>query len=487
VFPVAYRRGSSAHLDVSGARGTAIRRGLEDQLDLVVEEVKPFGLAGSAGSTPLRITIKGDPPTQLFGKLYARSHLRADRWYKLGRELLYGRLEDEKPFNTVRRLVQQEDYALRLCRDAGLPSPTPFGFVELTPEREYLLVTEFFDGAVELGEAEVDDQVIDDGLGIVRRLWGTGLAHRDIKPANLLVRDHRVLLIDVAFVEARPSPWRQAVDLANMMLCLGLRSSPERVYQRALRQFNTKEVSEGFAAARGLAMPSQLRRMLKAKGRDLHAEFVRLLPTRPRPVSIQRWSARRVGLWALMAVLLVGLGVSMVGISRDHYPAFQTRIYNFGTLACTDLEPLWLMAQSVPSASLVPCLGTLPEGWGLARMTVNDGRSVITLYDRLDLARVIVRLTADCDVGGASLVPSGRPEVRRYLRTETAVPQYSGTRFEVFPGGCVTTWLTVPDVHRDWVTSQAGALLGFTSRQTLQQLLEQRSAGRLHLDPARAR
>src|SRR6266545_4244322 len=116
VFPVAYRRGRGAHLDVGGARGMAIRRALEDQLGLVVEEVKPFGLAGSAGSTPLRITVKGDPPRQLFGKLYAQSHLRSDRWYKLGRELLYGRLEDEKPFNTVRRLVQQEDYALALMQ-----------------------------------------------------------------------------------------------------------------------------------------------------------------------------------------------------------------------------------------------------------------------------------------------------------------------------------------------------------------------------------
>jgi membrane-associated phospholipid phosphatase len=133
VFPISYRRGRAAHLDVTGARGAAIRRGLEDQLGLTVEEVKPFGLSGSAGSTPLRITVKGEPPRQLFGKLYARSHLRADRWYKLGRELLYGRLEDEKPFNTVRRLVQQEDYALRLCRDAGLPTPRPYGVVELTP------------------------------------------------------------------------------------------------------------------------------------------------------------------------------------------------------------------------------------------------------------------------------------------------------------------------------------------------------------------
>ena len=60
-----------------------------------------------------------------------------------------------------------------------------------------------------------------------------------------LVRDGRLLLIDVAFVEARPSPWRQAVDLANMMLCLALRSSAEQVYRRALRQFSVDEISEG--------------------------------------------------------------------------------------------------------------------------------------------------------------------------------------------------------------------------------------------------
>src|SRR4029453_3043756 len=234
----------------------AIRQALHDQLGLVVTQVEPFGLAGSAGSTPLRIKVKGDPPPQLFGKLYARSHLRADRWYKLGRELLYGRLEDEKPFHTVRRLVQQEDYALQKLYLAGLPTPRPYGVVELTPEREYLLVTEFFAGATELGEAEVDTQVIDDGLSIVRRLGDAGLAHRDINPPNLLVRDGRRFLIDVAFVEARPTPWREAVDLANMMLCLALRSSPELVYERAKRQFTVEEITEAFAATRGLAMPS---------------------------------------------------------------------------------------------------------------------------------------------------------------------------------------------------------------------------------------
>ncbi len=482
VFPVTYRKGRAAHLDVGGARGTAIRRGLEDQLGLAVEEIKPFGLAGSAGSTPLRITLKGDPPSYLFGKLYARGHLRADRWYKLGRELLYGRLEDEKPFNTVRRLVQQEDYALRVLRDAGLLSPAPYGFVELTPDREYLLVTEFFDGATELGEAEVSEQVIDEGLGIIRRLWDAGLAHRDIKPANLLVRDGHLLLIDVFFTEARPSPWRQAVDLANMMLCLALRSSAEQVYRRALRQFNIEEITEGFAAARGLALPSQLRRMLRAQGRDLHGEFVRLLPRPPQPIRIQRWSARRIGLVALVVVLLAFLGTTIAGSVASN-EAGKTPLY-IGNLSCTDLEPLWLEAQSVPSASLVPCVRSLPTGWKLRSVTVNDGRSVLTLNnDRAGTGAMVVRLSTGCDIRGATLLSSDQPGARRFMLIERLAPQFSATRFDVFAGGCITTRLTAPAERRAELTTEAPLILGFTPRQALQQALEQRSDGRLQLDP----
>jgi membrane-associated phospholipid phosphatase/tRNA A-37 threonylcarbamoyl transferase component Bud32 len=482
VFPITYRRGRAAHLDVTGPRGEAIRRGLEDQLGVQVAEIKPFGLSGSAGSTPLRITVKGDPPSYLFGKLYARSHLRADRWYKLGRELLYGRLEDEKPFNTVRRLVQQEDYALRMCRDAGLPTPRPYGVVELTPEREYLLVSEFFDGAVELGEAEVDQGVIDDGLRIIRKLWEAGLAHRDIKPANLLVRDGHLLLIDVAFVELRPSPWRQAVDLANMMLCLALRSDPELVYERALRQFSAEEITEGFAAARGLALPSQLRRMLRAQGRGVHAEFLRLLPAPPRPVSIQRWSWRRVGLLAAVA-LLVMLLVDQGALSIDYREAVATPT-RVGNLACTDLEPQWLLAQSVPSASLVPCLGPLPPGWSVGPVTVNDGRSVIPLnHDRAGTGVLVVRLTAGCAIRGAVQVNSNQQQVRRYQRIDRQTPRFEAIHFDRFPGGCVITQASVPVANRTEVTGDPAPILHYTSRQALQQALDQRSGGRLRLDP----
>jgi tRNA A-37 threonylcarbamoyl transferase component Bud32 len=321
VFPVSYRGGRKAHLDTGGPRGEAIVTALDHQLGLTVTGVEPFGLEASAGSTPLRIHVRGPDRagTALFGKLYALSHLRSDRWYKLARTVIYGRLEDEKPFSTVRRLVEYEDHLLRLMRDAGLPTPRPYGFVEITPEREYLIVMEFFEGGREIGKPQVDDLVIDDALRVVRRMWDAGVAHRDIKPSNILVRDGKVLLIDVAFATVRPTPWRQAVDLANMMLTLALASTPEHVYERALKVFAADDVAEAFAACRSITIPSQLRSLMRADGRHLTGRFRQLAPAR-RPVPIQLWDIRRAavtaGLVAALAaaVILFGIYLKVAGL-----------------------------------------------------------------------------------------------------------------------------------------------------------------------------
>ncbi|HZK52224.1 MAG TPA: phosphatase PAP2 family protein [Actinomycetota bacterium] len=311
-FPISYGRKSAAHLDIGGARGEAIKRALEEQLGLTLVEMKLFNPEGSAGSTPLRLQVEGDDCKYLFAKLYAAQHLRSDRSYKMGRALLYGRLEDEHAFNTVRRLVQYEDYMLRVMSDAGLPTAMPYGFVEITPEREYLIVTEFLEGAEEFTEADIGESEIDEALTIVSTMWEGGLAHRDIKPSNLMVREGCVHLIDVAFAEVRPTPWREAVDLANMMLVLALRSDAERVYERALLLFSPEEIAESFSATHGVTMPSQLRRMLREDDRDLLAEFRRLAPRR-RPISVQTWSIRRIGLWAWVIVVTIFVAAMALG------------------------------------------------------------------------------------------------------------------------------------------------------------------------------
>jgi hypothetical protein len=307
-FPITYQaRGSAAHLDLGGERGRAIVRAMADQLGLSVTEVREFGLEGSGGSSPLRMTLEDG--SRVFGKVYSTSHERADRWYRFGRTILYGQLEDETAIGSVRRLAAYEDYALRLLADHGVRVARTYGLVELTPNQEYMLVMEFFENARNLGDSEVDDTVIDEGLGMVRTFWDIGVAHRDIKPANLLVRDGHLQLVDVSALEVRPSPWRQAVDLSNMLLVLALRTDPERVYARATKVFTPDEIAEACASAVGLTIPTELQAKLKADGRPLLKRFRELAPAHE-PVSIQRWSTQRLTLTAAASagvLVLVGL------------------------------------------------------------------------------------------------------------------------------------------------------------------------------------
>jgi hypothetical protein len=74
-----------------------------------------------------------------------------------------------------------------------------------------MIVMEFFDGAVELGD-HIDERVIDEACGS-SATCGTPASHRDVKPANLMVRRppaaHRSSSCRSGRRRgARPSTWR---------------------------------------------------------------------------------------------------------------------------------------------------------------------------------------------------------------------------------------------------------------------------------------
>jgi hypothetical protein len=467
VFPVVYRRGRTAHVDVTGRRGEAIRRAMRDQLGLCVVEIKPVGLASSAGSTPLRLRVEGGPEQFLFAKLYTKGHVRADRWYKLWRTILYGSLEDEVPFKSVRRLVTYEDYVLRLLEDIGVRTARPYGIVEITPEREYLLATEFFAGAVEIGEAELDDTIIDQGLLLIRKLWDAGVAHRDIKPGNLMVRSGELLLIDVAFAQVRPSPWRQAVDLGNMMLVLALRSSPQRVYRRALAYFTGTELAEAFAATRGVASPTQLRAFMKRDPRDLLGEFRILAPQRP-PIILQRWSIRRIALAA--ATLGIIAAAAFEGGS-----AFFPKAQNLGVSAptCGTGHSMILSAQAVPSAAMLPCIAALPSGWSIGGADIASGKVRLWLNsDRAGRQAITITLTQACDTSGAHQIPSDQPHMRRFEHPLSLRPRFSDLRFYTFPGGCATFRFSFAPGASPILADAAGSAFSFQPRSVLVEFIQ---------------
>ena len=435
---------------------------MHDQLGLTVLEIKPVGLESSAGSTPLRLRVEGGPEEYLFAKLYTKGHVRADRGYKMYRMIRYGSLEDESPFQTVRRLAEYEDYTMRLIRDAGIRTAKPYGIVEITPEREYMIVTEFFSGAVELGDADIDDDVIDQGLLLVRRLWDAGIAHRDIKPGNLMVRRGELLLIDVAFAQVRPSPWRQAVDLGNMMLVLAVRTDPERVYRRALTYFSPAELAEAFAATRGVASPSQLRTSMKRDPRDLLGTFRALAPTRE-PIPLQRWNVRRVGLaLGILAATGTAVAISATAFSPPGNP---------GAMAptCGTGHSIILAAQAVPSAALVPCVATVPAGWSVhAGADIASGHATFWLdSDLAGTQALAVTLSATCDVSGARQVRSDQPGTRRFDRPLSQQPQFAELRFYTFPGGCVSYQFNFTGGGSALLAIQASGAVRFMPRAVL--------------------
>jgi hypothetical protein len=153
-------------------------------------------------------------------------------------------------------------------------------------------------------------------------------------------------------------------------------------------------------------------------------------------------------------------------------------------VGCSDQEALWLMAQAVPSATLVPCVQLAPPGWSLNDVKAGSGFATIVFdTDRpMQTAAVTVNLTPTCDLAGATEVSSEQPGARRYLRIDRDASPVRVTRSYVFPGGCVSERFTSPS-SPERLAAEASTSLGLVSRERLATDLTRRSDGRLHLDP----
>ena len=304
------RGGNAAHLDLGGERQIAVTHAMADQLGMEVTKVEPFGLEGSGGSSPLRMTLADG--TRVFGKIYSTSHVRADRWYRIGRTILYGQLEDETPIGSVRRLVILEDYALRFLRDAGIRVARSYGIVELTPNAEYMLVTEFFEGVEEprrLGDRRGRRST--KGWCSIRTLWDIGRrasrhqAREHLGQGRTPAAGRRLGTGDPAVVVAAGGgPREHAADAR----------APDGRRPRVRtgdRVFTPDEIAEAFASRRRARDADRARVKLKADGRPLRERFKELAPVAA-PISIQRWSGRRLALTAIAAIgvlVLAGLFV----------------------------------------------------------------------------------------------------------------------------------------------------------------------------------
>lgn len=143
-----------------------------------------------------------------------------------------------------------------------------------------------------------------------------------------------------------------------------------------------------------------------------------------------------------------------------------------------------LMAQSVPTATFVPCLDTVPLGWHFGDLEARDGSARFWLdSDRDGLHAIEVQLTESCDTEGATEIPSDRAEMRRLERVTQLSPQYVGTRYYLFDGGCISVLFTVAGSDRAEPLAVATQGIDAVPREQLRALVREESDGRLELDP----
>ncbi|MGY1746802.1 hypothetical protein [Blastococcus sp. SYSU D00695] len=142
-----------------------------------------------------------------------------------------------------------------------------------------------------------------------------------------------------------------------------------------------------------------------------------------------------------------------------------------------------LMAQAVPSASWVPCVGGVPLGWDFAGLDARRGSARFWLdSDRDGHHAIEVRLEASCDTGGATAVPSDREGLTRLERVVQVAPEYHGRRFYLFDGGCITVVFTLAGEYRGEPLALATQGIGVVSRADLAAQVREETGGRLDLD-----
>jgi hypothetical protein len=142
-----------------------------------------------------------------------------------------------------------------------------------------------------------------------------------------------------------------------------------------------------------------------------------------------RWR-RRLGRVAAIALVLATLG------------SCSARAGDASEANCPieDGELFVLMAQSVPSATLIPCIEALPAGWTYGGSDVSNAVARFWLdSDRGGYHAVEVSLEASCRITGAVDVTNSTSEggVRVYLDAFDLHP-FTANKYFVFPGGCVT-------------------------------------------------
>jgi hypothetical protein len=146
-------------------------------------------------------------------------------------------------------------------------------------------------------------------------------------------------------------------------------------------------------------------------------------------------------------------------------------------------ERMVLMAQSVPTASAVPCVHTKLDDWFLDDLDSWDGRTRIEFSRLIDEFALTIELTRTCDPGGARETATDLQGTRRFDQRIRTGSSYRDRRFYLLPGACVTYEFKLTGTGAEKAADEMSRALGLVGRDQLADQVNAYSGGRLQLDP----
>jgi hypothetical protein len=174
----------------------------------------------------------------------------------------------------------------------------------------------------------------------------------------------------------------------------------------------------------------------------------------------------------VIVVFAVSMSVSLFFPSRGEVLTISNRISGGlgDASACRTDRTSILMAQAVPSATKLPCVGTLPLGWTVTNATVVRGRATFAMGVGQGDSSFVV------EVGTPPVIPLVE---LTFSRTCDQADRARATRVFDVPGGCIAYRSSVPSNAAVVPSFDPGGGLTLVSRSSLVSFVQREEGLRL--------
>ena len=146
-----------------------------------------------------------------------------------------------------------------------------------------------------------------------------------------------------------------------------------------------------------------------------------------------------------------------------------------GEPACGTNDVMILMAQSVPTATAVPCVQSMPAGWQATQVTVRRNRGRFNLQTDDHRVEVTLRPPGACAEVAGEEVPSDELDMRRFVQPIELTRRVLVTTTYVSPGACVTYDFDLAEGADPSLVVELESALAFQPRSTLVTEVDERS------------